>query len=112
MELSARGPFRYLEPYFGALIAQLECTHSPHLNPMLELFEPNVVDGELVPPKAWEAIQHLGEYDRAEATVLLACQFEETHKAKTRLDGHQIDVVAGLRPPEHGKHLVGGEFFG
>ena len=49
---------------------------------MLELFEPNVVDGELVPPQAWEAIQHLGEYDCTEATVLLASQFEETCKAE------------------------------
>ena len=79
---------------------------------MLELFEPNVVDWELVPPKTWEAIQHLGEYDWAEATVFLASQFEETCKAKARLDGHEIDVVPGLRPAEHGEHLVGGEFFG
>ena len=79
---------------------------------MLKLFEPKVVDGELVPPKTWEAIQHLGENDWTEAMVLFACQFEETSEAKTRLDGHEIDVVAGLRPTEHGEYLVGGEFFG
>ncbi len=79
---------------------------------MLEFFEPNVVDGELVPAKTWEAIQHLDKNDWTEATVLFASQFEETCKAKARFDGHEIDVVAGLRPTEHGEYLVGGEFFG
>ncbi len=79
---------------------------------MLELFELNVVDGELVPPKAWEAIQHLGEYDWAEATVFLAGQLKQTGKAKARLDVHEVDEIAGLRPAEHGEHLVGREFFG
>jgi hypothetical protein len=79
---------------------------------MLEFLKPNIVDWELVPPKAWEAIQHFGEDDRAEATVLLASQFEETGKPKARLDGHEIDVVAGLCPAEYGEHLVSGELFG
>ncbi len=79
---------------------------------MLEFLEPNIVDWELVPPKTWKAIQHLGEDDRAEATVLLASQFEETGEAKARLDRHEIDVVAGLRPAKHGEHLVGSEFLG
>jgi len=71
---------------------------------MLELFELHVVDRELIPSKTWEAIQHLGEDDWAETSVLLASQFEEARKAKARLDGHEIDVVAGLRPAEHGEH--------
>ena len=67
LELSARGPIQYLEPCFAALIVPQASSVRVHL---LSIREPDagalrtdVVDWELVPPKTWEAIQHLSEYD-------------------------------------------------
>jgi hypothetical protein len=91
---------------------QCDCSCSPHLNPKPQIFELHVVERELISTKTWKAIQHLGENNRIEAAVLLSCEFEEARKAKARLDGHEIDVVARLSSAEYREHLVGSELLG
>ena len=72
---------------------------------MLERFELHVVDRKLIRRRREKrsniSVKSTGPEPRSQA-----------RKAIARLDRHEIDVVAGLRPAEHGEYLVGGELFG
>lgn len=71
--------------------------------------EAAVAQLELVRREPIDPAEHLGEDRPIEAAVLLNGETAEVVEAVERLDGSEVDEVAGFGPAEEREQLVGGE---